>query len=145
EFSSPVECVKCAIKIQKTLVERNVPSPVGRRMELRIGINIGDVLEQDNALYGDGVNVASRLQALAEPGGVCISGTVFDQVEGRLSIEIEFLGEQQVKNIPKPVRVYCLMLEANSPSEPASLAMPSGPTVAVLPFTNMSGDPEEDY
>jgi len=146
EFSSPVECVQCAIKIQKTLVERNVPSPVGRRMELRIGINIGDVLEQDNALYGDGVNIAARLQALAEPGGICISGTVFDQVEGKLPFPLTFAGEQAVKNITKPIRIYHLEFEQGAESRPLRvLSMPSGPTIAVLPFTNMSSDPAQEY
>lgn len=106
EFASAVEAVVCATEIQKDLARRNAQYAEHRRMLFRIGINLGDVIEEGGSIYGDGVNVAARLQALAEPGNVCISGTVFDQVEGKLPVSFEFLGEQQVKNIPKPVRSY---------------------------------------
>ncbi|NWG72863.1 MAG: adenylate/guanylate cyclase domain-containing protein [Parvularculaceae bacterium] len=146
EFASPVESVRCAVEIQRTLLERNVLLPEHRRMSIRIGLNLGDIIEQDSALYGDAINVAARLQAIAEPGGICVSGTVFDQVEGKLPVSFTFAGEQAVKNITKPVRIYHLRCEVTADQRPSRLhAMPSGPTIAVLPFTNMSSDPEQEY
>ena len=122
EFISPVEATNTSVEIQQTLTERNAEFPEVRRMHFRIGINLGDVIEQDDGtLYGDGVNVAARLQALAEPGGICISGTVFDQVEGKLSLQFKFTGEQQVKNIAKPVRAYRILIGAE-----AAKARPTG-------------------
>jgi TolB-like protein len=115
-------------------------------MHFRIGINLGDVIEQeDGTIYGDGVNVAARLQTLAEPGAICISGTAFDQVEGKLPLQFKFIGEQQVKNIAKPVRAYRVQSETHASATASTLAMPTGPSIAVLPFTNMSSDPKEDY
>jgi TolB-like protein/class 3 adenylate cyclase/Tfp pilus assembly protein PilF len=108
DFDSAVEAVACAAEVQRDLAARNADLPETRRMLFRIGVNLGDVIEEASGLYGDGVNVAARLQALAEPGGVCISGTVFDQVEGKLPLAFKFMGEQSVKNIPKPVRAYRL-------------------------------------
>ena len=146
ECPSAVEAVDCATEIQHDLAKRNAQLAEHRRMQFRIGINLGDVIEQeDGTIYGDGVNVAARLQALAESGGICISGTAFDQVEGKLPIQFKFIGEQQVKNIPKPVRAYHVQSEARTSTPTSTLAMPSGPSIAVLPFTNMSGDPKEDY
>lgn len=146
EFPSAVEAVDCADEIQRELAKRNAQLAEHRRMQFRIGINLGDVLEQeDGTIYGDGVNVAARLQQLADPGGVCISGTAFDQVEGKLPVAFKFIGEQQVKNIAKPVRAYQLQSETRASSTASRLAMPTGPSVAVLPFTNMGGDPKEDY
>ena len=114
EFPSAVEAVDCAVEIQHELAKRNAQLAEHRRMAFRIGVNLGDVIEQeDGTIYGDGVNVAARLQTLAEPGGVCISGTAFDQVEGKLPLAFKFIGEQQVKNIPKPVRAYNAL--ANTP------------------------------
>src|SRR6185436_9327033 len=107
EFPSAVEAVDCAAEVQRELAKRNAQLAEHRRMQFRIGINLGDVIgQEDGTIYGDGVNVAARLQALAEPGGICISGTAFDQVEGKLSLQLKFIGEQQVKNIAKPVRAY---------------------------------------
>jgi TolB-like protein len=146
EFVSPVEAVRCAVEIQRTLLERNALLPEHRRMSVRIGLNLADVLEQDSALYGDGINISARLQALAEPGGICVSGTIFDQVEGKLPVSFTYAGEQSVKNITKPVRTYHIgSVPSTDQRLHRLLAMPSGPTIAVLPFTNMSSDPEQEY
>lgn len=112
EFASAVEAVDCAVEVQRDLAAHNTPLPDSARMLFRIGVNLGDVIEETERLYGDGVNVAARLQALADPGGLCISGTVFDQVEGKLPLAFRFMGEQAVKNIPKPVRAYRLVSQA---------------------------------
>jgi len=118
EFPSAVEAVQCAVEIQQVLTGRNVELPPERRMQFRIGVNVGDVIEEeDGTLYGDGVNIAARMEALAEAGGVCISSTVYDAVEGKLALGFDFLGEQQVKNIAKPVRVYRVRTEP--PTTPA--------------------------
>jgi class 3 adenylate cyclase len=106
EFQSAVEAVRASIEIQRELAERNAALPERRRMLLRIGLNLGDVMEQDGALYGDGVNIAARLEALARPGGICVSGTVFDQVDGKVPVSLRFAGERRVRNIARPVRVY---------------------------------------
>lgn len=143
EFPSAVEGVQCAVEIQQELARRNAQLAEHRRMQFRIGINLGDVIEEDGALYGDGVNVAARLEALAEPGGICLSGTAFDQVDGKLPLAFKSIGEQQMKNISRPVRAY--QFESGTAIPRSPLAMPTGPAVAVLPFTNMSGDREEDY
>jgi predicted ATPase/DNA-binding winged helix-turn-helix (wHTH) protein/class 3 adenylate cyclase len=127
EFPSALESVRCAIAIQAELAQRNAALPERRRMVMRIGLNVGDVIEQESALYGDGVNVAARLQALGEPGGVCISGSVFDQVDGRLPMRYRFAGEQSVKNIARPVRTY--HLEAPSTGAVAHPSRSSGPDV----------------
>jgi TolB-like protein len=146
EFPSAVEAVDCAVEIQHELSKRNSQLAEHRRMQFRIGINLGDVIAQEDAtIYGDGVNVAARLQQLAEPAGICISGTAYDQVEGKLPLQFKFIGEQHVKNIPKPVRAYRVQFDARTSTTTSTLAMPTGPSVAVLPFTNMSSDPKEDY
>jgi adenylate cyclase len=108
EFSSVVDAVRCAVEIQGELARRNEELPEHRKMEFRIGVNLGDVIEEEETIYGDGVNIAARLEALAEGGGICISGTTYDQVENKLGLEFEYLGEQSVKNIKKRVRVYRL-------------------------------------
>jgi pentatricopeptide repeat protein len=150
EFASVVDTVRCAVEIQRGMTERNAPVPGDKRIEFRTGINLGDVLAEADDIFGDGVNVAARLEALAEPGGVFLSGTVYDQVRDRLPLAFEDLGEQQVKNITRPIRVYRVReggRAAGNPSgiAPPPLALPEKPSIAVLPFANLSGDPEQDY
>ena len=191
EFGSVVDAVRCGVEIQKELKTRNSELPENRRMEFRIGVNLGDVIEDGEQILGDGVNIAARMESLADGGGICISGTVYDHIENKLSFGYEYLGEQAVKNIAKPVRVYRVLMEPRKPSEVKSkvkgrnqkyLAMavavvviigaivawqfiwrpshpkieiaskekmafplPDKPSIAVLPFTNMSGDSKEDY
>jgi adenylate cyclase len=207
EFASVVDAVRCAVEIQRELKVRNTDLPDQRKMEFRIGINLGDVVVEGERLYGDGVNIAARLESLAEPGGICISGTVYEHVENKLVLTYEYLGEQTVKNIAKPVRVWRIKMEpeevgspksevrspeskgesqktrrvgiahrawvvvglalivgvivtvcylARPPLSPQSsalitqeaqpaLPLPDKPSIAVLPFTNMSGDPEQEY
>jgi len=190
EFVSTVEAVKCAVKIQEALKVRNADLPESRKMEFRIGANLGDVIEEDDRIYGDGVNIAARLEGLTEAGGICISGTAFDQVKGKLSLGYQFAGKQTVKNIPDPIRAYKVLMGPEHagkvigekkpkkwrwvqaavvmlalivgtffisniyfgppPIESASVdkmafPLPERPSVVVLPFDNMSGDPEEDY
>jgi class 3 adenylate cyclase len=115
EFASAVEAVQCAVEIQKELTKRNEALPDARKMRYRIGLNVGDVIAEGERLYGDGVNIAARLESLAIPGGICISGTVYDQVENKLALAYEYVGEQTVKNIAKPVRVYRVGLDVPSP------------------------------
>ncbi|HEV8711923.1 MAG TPA: adenylate/guanylate cyclase domain-containing protein [Candidatus Binatia bacterium] len=115
EFASVVDAARCAVEVQQALQAKNSDLPDHRKMEFRIGINLGDVVVEGERLYGDGVNITARLESLAEPGGICISGTVYDQVENKLALRYEYLGEQAVKNIAKPVRVYRLVLKLPSP------------------------------
>jgi TolB-like protein/class 3 adenylate cyclase len=148
EFASVVDAVRCAVEVQQAMPERDTGIAAENRIELRIGINLGDVIVEGGDLYGDGVNIASRIEALADAGGVFVSNTVHDHVRDRLPFAFEDLGEQQVKNIARPVRVYRVRdVAAKSPSAPAqpALPLPDKPSIAVLPFTNMSGDPEQEY
>ncbi len=147
EFSSVVDAVESAVEIQKELKAKNAELPEDRRMEFRIGINLGDVIEEGERIYGDGVNVAARIEGLAEGGGICISGTAFDHVEGKLGLKLEYLGEQSVKNIKKPVRVYRVKMESGVSAAEIGreLPLPDKPSIAVLPFVNMSDDPEQEY
>lgn len=152
EFVSVVDAVRCAVDIQRGMVERNVDVPADRRIEFRIGINVGDIISDDNDIYGDGVNVAARLEALAEPGGICVSRNVHDQVRDKLSFGFEDLGEQSIKNIARPIGVHRVSLAESvtdttvkTTTSALELAASQRPSIAVLPFANMSGDPEQEY
>jgi adenylate cyclase len=149
EFASVVDAVRCAVEVQQEMAERNVGVPEEQRIQFRIGINLGDIIKDGRDIYGDGVNVAARLEALAEPGGICVNRVVRDQVRDKLDFAFEDAGEQRVKNIARPLRVYHVRPgqvageEMNAPQPP--LALPDKPSLAVLPFTNMSGDPEQEF
>jgi len=148
EFPSVVEAVQCAARIQEEIGGRDPGASEAERIRLRIGVNLGDVIVEGSDIYGDGVNVAARLESLAEPGGVCISSHVFDAVDGKLALAFEDIGAQKVKNIAKPVHVYRLALAGGpAPTERAAgpFQLPDRPSIAVLPFTNMSGDREQEY
>ena len=143
EFASAVDAVRCAMEIQRVLAERNVAISEDRRIELRIGINVGDIIIDEGDIYGDGVNIAARVEALARPGAVCISENAYQQVKGKLVLDVSDMGEQLLKNIAQPVRVYDVRLQDVPAS--AVLKLPDKPSIAVLPFQNMSGDPEQEY
>ena len=184
EFTSVVDAVSCAVEIQRELAERNTELPDQRKMQFRIGVNLGDVIEEEGRIYGAGVNIAARLEGLSDAAGVCISGTAFDQVKGKLSLGYQFVGEQTVKNIPDPVRAYKVLMDEKDAGKligvekkaskirwmevaavvvfivigliiyqvyvskqtlPVKEASAEKPSIAVLPFDNMSNDPEQGY
>jgi len=147
EFASVVDAVQCAVAVQNEIKARNAELSESRRMEFRIGVNLGDVIEEEGRIYGDGVNIAARLEALADPGGICVSKTAFDHIETKLPLGYEYLGEQQVKNISRPVGAYKVRMERDlSVAERGTgLKLPDKPSIAVLPFDNMSGDPAQEY
>ena len=194
EFASVVDAAQCAVAVQNEIQTRNAELPDNRRMEFRIGINLGDVIDEDDRIYGDGVNIAARLESLADPGGICVSKTAFDQIETKLPLGYEYLGEQSVKNIPKPVGAYRVLMKpdaagkvigekrflgrysrrtamaaiiilvivaggligwniylqqskqvATASVEKMAFPLPDKPSIAVLPFENLSGDPRQDY
>jgi adenylate cyclase len=148
-FPSAFDAVQCALEVQSVLSTVNEARPTERRMLFRIGLNLGDIIEQpDGTVYGDGVNIAARLESIGEPGGICASETVFEQVKTRVAVPFEFLGEQQVKNLAEPIRAFRVMRE-DSGSVAAGLSgalpLPEKPSIAVLPFNNMSSDPEQEF
>jgi adenylate cyclase len=149
EFASVVDAVRCAVEVQYEMAERNAGMPEEQRIQFRIGINLGDIIKDGRDIYGDGVNVAARLEALAEPGGICVNRVVRDQVRDKLDFAFEDAGEQRVKNIARPLRVYRIRPGRSAGdtmgAAQAPLALPDKPSVAVLPFTNMSGDAEQEF
>jgi adenylate cyclase len=147
EFASVVDALRCAAEVQEGLAERNAVSSADTPIEFRIGIHQGDVVVDDGDIFGDGVNVAARLEALAEPGGICVSARVQEDAAGRLDLAFEDIGEQALKNITRPVRAYRVVSAGGSALTRATsgLALPEKPSIAVLPFQNMSGDPEQEY
>jgi adenylate cyclase len=164
EFASVVDAVQCAVEIQQVLRAKNALLPENRRMQFRIGINLGDVIEEGDSIYGDGVNIAARMESLAEAGGIYISGSAYEQIENKLPLRYDYLGEHQVKNIAKPVRVYRAQIEPEAiPSKLSeekrpgrkrlsravlagmAFPLPDKPSIAVLSFVNMSADPEQEY
>ena len=145
EFASVVDAVRCAVDIQRRMVARNAEIANDKRIEYRIGVNVGDIIIDGGDIFGDGVNVAARLEGLAKPGGICVSARVQEDVRGKLDIAFDDEGEQQLKNIEWPVRVYRVQLGGAASSARTALPIPDKPSIAVLPFNNLSADPDQDY
>ena len=145
EFDSVVDAVRCAIDVQRGMAERNAAVPSTERIEFRIGINVGDIIKDAGDIFGDVVNVAVRLEAIAEPGGICLSDDAHRNVRNKLDVSFDDVGEQRLKNIECPIRVFKVRDRGIAASQRPSLALPDGPSIAVLPFQNMSDDPDQDY
>jgi len=147
EFASVVDALRCAAEMQADLAEGNAALSPDRRIEFRIGINMSDIVVEDGDIFGDGVNVAARLEALAEPGGICVAARVQEDAVGRLDLIFDDIGERQLKNIARPVRAYRVVTATRraTPQPSSDPPLPDKPSIAVLPFANMSGDPEQEY